>query len=315
MPAGQRRATLVGGLAVLMWSALALLTTAAGPVPPFQLLSLTFALGALLAGLKWWWQGQAGWRHLVQPLPVWLLGVGGLFGYHAVYFTALGLAPPAEASLIAYLWPMLIVLFAALLPGGRLAARHVAGALLGLLATILLVAPAGGQLGAGAPLGYLAAAACAVIWSAYSVAWRRHAEVPSDAVAGFLAVSAVLGAVAHLGFERTVWPTDLVAWLAVVGLGLGPVGAAFFCWDYGVKRGDLQLLGVLAYATPVLSTLALVAVGMAEASLHLGLACLLIVAAAALAGGLARRSSQKAVANPSQDRSLAVGQTDGGGSG
>ena len=280
MPEARRRATLIGGLAVLMWSALALLTTLAGRVPAFQLLSLSFAIGALLVPVKWLVEGKAGWRHLAQPWSVWLLGVGGLFGYHAIYFTALRLAPPAEASLIAYLWPLLIVVFAALLPGERLSARHLVGAALGLAATGLLLAPAGGVPLGGAPLGYAAAAACAVIWSAYSVAWRRHAAVPSDAVAGFLAVSALLGALAHLAFEATVWPAGGGEWLAVVALGLGPVGAAFFCWDHGVKHGDLPLLGVLAYAAPVLSTLLLVAGGAAEASFRLLAACLMIALAA-----------------------------------
>ena len=37
-------------------------------------------------------------KSLRQPLVVWLVGVGGLFGYHALYFLALRFAPPAEAG-------------------------------------------------------------------------------------------------------------------------------------------------------------------------------------------------------------------------
>ena len=82
---------------------------------------------------------------LIQPWPVWLVGVGGLFGYHALYFAALRRAPPAEASLVAYLWPLLIVLFSALLPGERLAPAMSSARLLGFAgAATLFAGEAGG---------------------------------------------------------------------------------------------------------------------------------------------------------------------------
>ena len=80
-----------------------------------------------------------------------------------------------------------------------------------------------------------------------------------------------------------MWPASPLAWAAIVALGLGPVGAAFYAWDIGCKRGDIRLLGVSAYAAPVLSTLALVVAGFAQPSLALWLACALIVAGAIVA--------------------------------
>ncbi|MBI3452222.1 MAG: EamA family transporter, partial [Rhodospirillales bacterium] len=91
-----------------------------------------------------------------------------------------------------------------------------------------------------------------------------------------------LALAAHLAFETTYVPAD-GEWLAALGLGLGPVGLAFYLWDVGVKRGDIRALGAVSYMTPLLSTLLLVLFGRAEASLRLGLACLLIVGGAALA--------------------------------
>ena len=284
------RATLVGGIAVLLWATLALLTTAVEPVPPFQLVALTFGVAFLLALGKWSVARASGGAsilsHLRQPPAVWALGVGGLFGYHFFYFTALGNAPPVDASLIAYLWPLLIVLFSALLPGESLRWWHVAGGAAGLLGAALLVThSAGGGLTFRAEfaLGYLAALACAFTWSAYSVLSRRFARVPSDAVGGFCGATALLGLLAHLLFEETRWP-DAGGWLAVLALGLGPVGAAFVVWDYGVKRGDLKALGAFAYAAPLLSTILLIAFGRAEANWILAIACALIVGGAALAG-------------------------------
>src|SRR5580658_4125768 len=126
-----RAATLIGCLAILLWSALALLTAASGAAPPFELAALTFAIGGGFGLVYAAARGRLG--ALIQPWPVWLVGVGGLFGYHALYFAALRRAPPADASLIAYLWPLLIVLMSAALPGERLRARQVGGAALGFL--------------------------------------------------------------------------------------------------------------------------------------------------------------------------------------
>ena len=287
-PASRLRATLIGGVAVLLWSTLALLVTATQPVPPFQLVALTFAIAFLLALGKWSRDAARGGpsplSHLRQPAAVWLLGIAGLFGYHALYFTALAHAPPVDASLIAYLWPLLIVLCSALLPGERLRWWHGAGALAGLAGAVLLVTRNGGlSIDPRYAVGYLAALACAFTWAGYSVLSRRFGQVPSDAVGGFCGATALLGLVCHLSFETTAWPAGAGGWLAVLALGLGPVGAAFFVWDHGVKHGDIRALGAVAYAGPLLSTLLLVLAGRAAPSPIIALACGLIVGGAVLA--------------------------------
>ena len=283
-------ATLVGFSATLMWSLLALLTAASGAVPPFQLAAMCFAIGALV-GFAWIAAGGR-WRDLHQPWPVWALGIAGLFGYHALYFTALRNAPPVEAGLIAYLWPLLIVLLSALLPGERLRWFHVAGALLGLAGTGLIVTKGGGlAFEAGYGFGYLAAFGCALTWAAYSILSRRFRDVPTSVVAGFCLATSVLSALAHFLFETTVWPDGAGQWLAVAWLGLMPVGAAFYVWDYGVKRGDIQTLGAASYVAPLLSTLILILAGFAAFTTNIALAALLITCGAILASKnmLARR--------------------------
>ena len=283
----QLRATLIGFSAILMWSLLAVLTVLTGRVPPFQLLSMTFAIGGVF-GLAWVAQ-QGTLSALRQPAKVWALGVGGLFGYHALYFTALRLAPPAEAGLLNYFWPLLIVTFSGLLPGERLPLKSVAGALLGLVGTIVLFLGKGLTLAFGHTAGYAAALCAAFVWAGYSVLSRRFANVPTATVAGFCIVAAVLAALAHMLTETTAWPQDATQWLAVVLLGIGPVGLAFYVWDIGVKRGDIRLLGVASYAAPILSTAFLVLAGFAQASASLALAALLISG-----GGLIAASSRKA---------------------
>jgi drug/metabolite transporter (DMT)-like permease len=275
-------ATSIGLIAILLWAVLALTTALASRIPSFELLGLTFAVATAMGVASWLFRPGAV-AALRQPLAVWALGVGGLFGYHAVYFAALKRAPAAEASLIAYLWPLLIVLFSAMLPGERLRWYHVAGALLGFAGVLVLGLSKGfNGFDTAAMPGYLLALACAFIWSGYSVLSRRFKAVSTDAVVGFCGVTCLLALVCHLVFETTVWP-EPKEWLAIFGLGLGPVGLAFYAWDRGVKHGDIRLLGVASYATPVLSTLILVAVGIAPLTLGLGLAVLLIVGGAVLA--------------------------------
>src|SRR5438270_465924 len=139
-----RTATLIGLTAILMWSLLSVMTVATGTIPAFQLAAMTFAIGALVGSLTWVGRAKAV-SALRQPLVAWVVGVGGLFGYHALYFLALRFAPPAEAGLLNYLWPLLIVLFSSLLPGERLLAHHIIGALLGLAGTVLLLMGGGGS--------------------------------------------------------------------------------------------------------------------------------------------------------------------------
>lgn len=277
------RATFIGLTAILMWSLLAALTVASGKMPPFQLAAVTFAIGACV-GASTWIARPGGAARLRQPAIAWLVGVGGLFGYHALYFLSLRHAPPAEAGLVNYLWPLLIVLFSALLPGERLALHHVAGALLGLAGTIVLFFGRGlsGFDWAHAP-GFLAAFVAAFVWAIYSVLSRRLAHVPTDAVAGFCAVTSLLATLCHLLLEQTVWPESIGQWLAVLALGVGPVGAAFYAWDVGMKRGDIRVLGAASYATPLLSTGFLVLAGFTEATPTLGLAALMIAGGGLLA--------------------------------
>jgi len=270
-----RTATLIGLTAILMWSLLAVMTVATGRIPAFQLAAMTFAIGGLV-GLSTWIGRSGTAASLRQPPVVWIVGIGGLFGYHALYFLALRFAPPAEAGLLNYLWPLLIVLFSSLLPGERLAPHHVIGAMLGLLGTVLLFVGNTGNFEPGQLPGLAAAFVAAFVWATYSVLSRRLKAVPTDAVAGFCLATALLAASVHAVAETSVWPQTTLQWLSVIALGVFPLGAAFYAWDIGMKRGDIRVLGAASYATPLLSTAFLIAAGFAKASTNIAIAAILI---------------------------------------
>ncbi|MGV8986204.1 MAG: DMT family transporter [Cypionkella sp.] len=288
----RNRATLIGSTAIVMWSLLAVLTIGTTPVPPLQLNAICFALGGGI-GLIWISFGRGfgvlkgvGWK-------TYAFGAIGLFGYHFLYFTAFRLAPYAQTGLIAYLWPLFIVLLSGLLPGESLRPLHLIGAGLAFAGAAVIVLGGGMGAGPGAAAGLGLAFLCAVTWAGYSVLSRRMGQVPTEAVTIFCLLTAALSAVSHMALEPTAWPVSANGWASIVALGLGPVGLAFFTWDIGMKRGDIQMLGTLSYAAPLLSTLVLVATGHASANPALGIAAAAITGGAALA---ARAGKERATA-------------------
>ena len=283
------RATAIGFTAILMWALLALFTIGSAPVPPFLLNAICFGIGGGI-GLVWTLTG-AGFRVLRGvSWKVYAFGTLGLFGYHFLYFTAFRLAPTAETGLIAYLWPLFIMLLSGLLPGERLTGAHVLGALIAFAgAALIVLARASGEVNV---LGLGLAFGCAITWAIYSVASRFLGQVPTAAVTVYCLATAGLSVLAHLGLEQTQWPEGPLAWASTLALGIGPVGIAFFTWDIGMKKGDIQLLGVASYAAPLLSTLALVIAGIAAPSLVLLVAALLIAGGAALAARASAKRDQ-----------------------
>ncbi|WP_292163847.1 DMT family transporter [Mesorhizobium sp.] len=261
----------------MTWSFLALLSTAAGPIPPFQLAAMTFFLGGMVGVASWIFRPQA-IRSLRQPWQVWALGVAGLCIYHCAYFFAIQSAPPVEVSLIAYLWPLLIVVFAAFLPGERLRFHHIIGVLLGLAGAVAIISKGGSVgLAGGIMPGHIIALFCAFVWSGYSVLSRRFGQAPVDVVAGYCLITSAVAFLLHLGLEETVWPAPAAQWAAIATLGTIPLGAGFYAWDWGCKHGDIMILGALSYAAPLLSVVALLVFGFGTYHWSIGLACALIV--------------------------------------
>jgi drug/metabolite transporter (DMT)-like permease len=276
--------------AIALWSTLALLALELRAVPPFLLVGAALLLGSLF-GLR---------RIRLRELRprVLLLGVYGLFAYHFCLFLALRLAPPVEANLINYLWPLLIVVLSpVVLPGAALRPRHLAGALLGFGGAALLVT--GGAVGFSrdALLGYALAFAAAVIWSTYSLLTRRLGDFPTSTISAFCLVSGVLSLACHAAFEpRHALGAGELPWL--LAIGLGPMGAAFYLWDRALKRGDPRRIGTLAYLTPLASTVLVALFGGGRLSAASMVAAGLVVAGAAIGSWPGRSRGEAAAPGP-----------------
>ena len=256
-------------LAVLLWSVLAFLSLQLSRMPPFLLIGIALCIGSLC--------GVHRIREWRVPPRVLLLGIYGLFGFHFCLFLALRLAPPVEANLINYLWPLLIVVLSPVLrPGLRLAPRHVVAAALGLVGAALIVT--GGRFGFQARWlpGYALAAGSALIWATYSLISGRIRSFPNAAIGLFCLCSGVLSLLMHFLFEPqyAIVLQDLPL-LAL--LGIGPMGAAFFLWNAGLRNGDPRVIGSFAYLTPMLSSLVLILGGRGRLTAITGVAMALII--------------------------------------
>ena len=265
--------------AIVLWASLAALGVALSHVPPFLLTGLSLLLGSAIALPL----SRFDWKQWRVPVSTLALGVYGLFGFHFLLFIALRHAPPVQANLINYLWPLGIVVMAPLfLPGVSLARRHVLAALLGFAGAALAILGRGGSAEVVWAWGYIPAAASAFIWASYSLLTKRVKPFPTAAIGSFALVSGGLSLLCHALLEPAVALSGQDGMLIAL-LGLGPLGGAFFLWDAALKRGDARQIGVLSFLTPLLSTLTLLVVRGEMPGVAVVVAAAMIIGAAVIA--------------------------------
>ena len=276
-------ATLLALAAIALWATLASLGTALSHLPPFLLTGLALIIGSIPS-----WplvlRDRSAWN--VPPRTL-ALGIYGLFGFHFLLFIALRHAPPVEANLVNYLWPLFMVVLApALLPGLSLRPLHLVAATLGFAGAAIAIlgardGSASGPVAAAGYWGFLPALGSAFIWASYSLWTKRVPSFPTTAIGLFGVVSGVLSLACHALLEPSA-TLSAKDWLLVALCGLGPLGAAFFVWDMALKRGDARQIGILSYLTPLGSTALLLAVTGRTLTWSIGLAAGLIISAAVM---------------------------------
>ena len=260
--------------AVVLWGSLAALGVSLSHLPPFLLTGIGLIIGSLIS-LPF---SRFNLRDLKVSKRALAVGVYGLFGYHAALFAGLQTAPSVQANLVNYLWPLLIVVLAPLfIKGTALRPRHVIAALVGFIGAGLAIL-SGAELVSGFAIGYVFAFFAAVFWSTYSLL-SKALKIKTAAIGTFGFASGLLALAAHFVFEPQT-QIALSDWPLLLALGLGPLGLSFYLWNYALKTGNPQRVGLIAFLTPLISTLLLLVTTNTPLSPLLAVAAALIFAAA-----------------------------------
>ena len=257
------RATSIGLAAVLCWStSVGLFRSVAEHLGPIGGAACVFSLSALLVSLRF---GLPRAAQLKAMHPAYLWGCGLLFVlYEIALALSLGFAnnrgQTLELGMINYLWPSLTIVLATAFGLQRFHAGLIPGVLLAMLG-IVLVLKGDGQLSVAAlwanvqsnPIAYGLAFAAAWLWPCYSVLSKRYAR-GANALSLFLWVVAL---VLWVKYAISAEPAQRFSGLAVVQLVMLSTLTAlgYSCWDYGIRHGNLTVMAVGSYFTPVLSAL------------------------------------------------------------
>jgi drug/metabolite transporter (DMT)-like permease len=268
-------------ITISLWSLSAYFSAHLRRVSPLLLVGISFTLAGLM--------GIRSIRTWKVPLIVFVIGVGGLFGYQVLYFLAFQHAPAVEVNLINYLWPLFVVLLSPVyLKGYPLCGYHILGAMVGLLGAGVVVTGGAWHFDLGNTPGYGYAAIAALIWASYSLLIKRFQPLPDSLVSGFCLLAGLMALGVFLGTNPTypqAWLLTRQEWCYVILIGIGPHGIAFVTWNLALKHGDPRVIGSFSYLTPLLSTLVLVITGTGRLNITSGAGMFLIVAGILIGSG------------------------------
>jgi len=270
----------VGACAIPLWATWPVLAHHAAQMPVFQTLVIAFAVAAAVLycfephGRR---SDQCAMRDDLLPAAVCALG---LLGANALFIVSIRYIPPAQANVLSYLWPVMVVVIGAVLRLFEFRMLHGISLLIGLAGVSIIWSGSSLVL---SPVGIALAVLSGLSWAVFTVfrVWQGRSAAP--VLARGCALSAVCSLGLHLVFEDFVLP-DRVALAAAVAVGVLPLALANLCWDTGVRCGDSRLLATMAYGTPIAGLLLLALLGLATLTTSLMLGAVLVVLAGLVAG-------------------------------
>jgi len=265
--------TVIGYSALIFWALAAPFTVKIRAIPVFETLTVVFTVSFFVSIIRLTYSGR--WAELKQPWFLWCIGFLGIYGNDLLYIAAFKHAPPAQADLINYLWPVIVILFTGLLPDEKLSFKHILAAAFGFTGVYVLINQNGEGLDSQYLFGYILAFLDAVVWSVYTLVARRFGKSPVEMIGMYCGAGAICSFFIHFYFEPFYTP-QLNQWIILFCMGLTTQCLAYFFWDFGIKRGDFKLLSILSYGNPILSIAFLILFGMAKPSFELFLACILV---------------------------------------
>ena len=191
-----------------------------------------------------------------------LLGVGAANVCAICFIFSLSMAEDAtqtmQVGMVNYLWPCLTIVFAVLFNGERARWWIVPGVLLSLLGVMVVL---GGEDGFNPmhfaanwmknPWSYTIALVGAVLWAGYGSMTRAWSGGHNPVVIIFFNDMLIFGLIWLL---TPTPPGEWMhpGWLGVF-LGAAATGLGYGVWTYGMQYGNMTLLGIGSYFTPVLS--------------------------------------------------------------
>jgi drug/metabolite transporter (DMT)-like permease len=269
-----RAASLAIG-AVLLWATWPTLATWAQPAPPFLIIALGSATGFAVALVRSAATGHGReWRQ--TPPRTYLLIAGGLLTNNVLYLMAMPRIGPAEANVIAYLWPILLVLIASRMDRSRITRGQWLGIGAAFAGAALTIGPTFAK--GFDPLGVLLAFSSGLTFAVYA-AIRSRGQEQHDVIGPSMGLMAVLALGLHFAFETTpqlAWPQLL----AIGAIGVAPLTLSNALWDLASRTGHMATISGLAYLTPLVGLLLLSLLGAAAVSWGTAAGALLVVAGA-----------------------------------
>ncbi|MGH3448141.1 MAG: DMT family transporter [Nocardioidaceae bacterium] len=213
------------------------------------------------------------------------LSVIGLSGTIFLQYLAFALAPIVAANVLAYAWPLLAAVFIAVTRRTAAAGAGAALAVLGFAGVGLIFLGPGRDTTAAATApawGYAAALGSALCMTIYTLgSGRTSATVTGLLLPATTIGAAVAGVLIGIGEDST---PSIDALAAAAYLGLGPMAAGYGLWTHAMSGTGATRLAPLGYATPMLSTLLLLATGATATTLTIaGIGLVLVCSLGVLA--------------------------------
>lgn len=268
-------ATLLGSLALLLWSTTAFIAIHLTDLPTFELLFFLLFITLICSMLRLTWNKK--WSFVSTSPKFWAIGSLCIPLNTLGYYSAFKFISPAQADLIYYLYPIGGLMLAGLFFGYRIPKAAFIGAFLGFCGVfILFYDDALSIFSNNNMIGTAFAAMAALSWSIYMIFSRRFANSPHEMIGLFFGVGSIIFFLFHLAAEPFVMPSIeefiyIVLWAVIIQ------SYSYSLWEIGIKKGNFMMMNILSYITPLCSIFILIASGNHPFSLQVVLATLLVI--------------------------------------
>lgn len=261
------QANISGIVTLALWSFSAVLVSISGGTPPLLLTGESFLCMFLLTCTYWTYKRQNILNKFRIPFKNYALGLYGCSSI-AFLFLALKNAPVAEANLLNYAWPALIVVFASIADRIRFNIWEIGSIALCLVGLYAILFRDSSEAAFDTlTIGHFYALLGALVWSSYSVLTRKN-KIGSDSMAVICLLFGLICLGLHYWLEPFFMPGPY-EWTIIMGLAVVRLG--MISWDYAMKNGDVKTIAAMAYVVPLFSNIWLVLAGKVEYSPYIAI--------------------------------------------